>query len=50
MAPLGPWTRGDVLDLHIFVLLVIWFALDRFNIYFRDIWCLIRNGYWPHRD
>jgi len=34
---LGPWTRGDVLDLHIFVLLILWMLLDRFNIYFVDI-------------
>ena len=37
MAPLGPWTRGDVLDLHIFILLVIWMLRDRFNVYFSDI-------------
>jgi len=34
--PTGPWTRGDVLDLHIFVLLLVWFVLDRSNTYFRD--------------
>jgi hypothetical protein len=32
-----PWTRGDVLDLHIFILLLIWFTLDRSNIYFTDV-------------
>jgi len=34
---LGPWTRGDVLDLHIFILLLIWFTLDRLNIYFNEL-------------
>jgi hypothetical protein len=34
---LGPWTRGDILDLHIFILLIIWMILDRSNIYFIDI-------------
>jgi hypothetical protein len=34
----GPWTRGDVLDLCILLLLVIWLTLDRSNIYFTDIW------------
>lgn len=33
----APWTRGDVLDLHILILLIIWMLLDRFNIYFSDI-------------
>jgi hypothetical protein len=37
MSNLGPWTRGDVLDLHIFILLLIWFTLDRFNIYLSEI-------------
>ncbi len=37
MSHLGPWTRGDVLDLHILILLVIWMLLDRSNIYFSDI-------------
>jgi hypothetical protein len=35
-APLGPWTRGDVLDLHIFILLLIWFTMDRCNLYVAD--------------
>lgn len=34
---LGPWNRGDVLDLHIFILLLIWFTLDRFNIYLNEL-------------
>jgi hypothetical protein len=34
---LGPWTRGDVLDLHIFILLIIWMLLDRNNIYFEGM-------------
>lgn len=33
----GPWTRGDVLDLGILILLVIWLMLDRLNVYFGDI-------------
>jgi len=40
---LGPWTRGDVLDLHIFVLLIIWMLLDRFNIYACDILNFMRR-------
>lgn len=40
---LGPWTRGDILDLHIFILLVIWMLLDRWNIYFSDILVEILN-------
>ena len=40
MSHLGPWTRGDVLDLHIFILLLIWF---RCNLYFRDILDFIRR-------
>jgi hypothetical protein len=40
---LGPWTRGDVLDLHIFILLIIWMILDRSNIYFSDIWNFIKR-------
>lgn len=35
MNHLGPWTRGDLLDSGILILLVIWFTLDRCNIYFR---------------
>lgn len=50
MAPLGPWTRGDVLDLHIFILLLIWFTLDRCNVYFGDILYFVRNGYWRSKD
>ena len=34
---MSPWTRGDVLDLHIFILLLIWFTLDRLNIYFNEL-------------
>ncbi len=41
----GPWTRGDVLDLHIFILLVIWLLLDRFNIYFSDIISNVLNRF-----
>ncbi len=41
MSNLGAWTRGDILDLHIFILLVIWFTLDRSEIYFSTI----RNAY-----
>ncbi len=33
---LGPWNRGDIIDLHIFILLLIWFTLDRCNIYLSD--------------
>lgn len=40
---LGPWTRGDVLDLHIFILLLIWLTLDRCNVYFADIINKFRN-------
>jgi hypothetical protein len=40
--PTGPWTHGDVMDLHIFVLLLVWFVLDRSDIYFRDIARLVR--------
>lgn len=36
MSPLGPWTRGDVIDLLIFFLLLIWFSLDRCNVYLRE--------------
>lgn len=37
MSSFGPWTRNEVLDLHIFILLIIWMTLDRSNIYFSDI-------------
>jgi hypothetical protein len=43
MGNLGPWNRGDVLDLHIFILLLIWFTLDRSNIYFTDIWLFVQK-------
>lgn len=41
MSNFGPWTRNEVLDLHIFILLIIWMTLDRAGIYFADIlrWC-----------
>jgi hypothetical protein len=42
-APLGPWNRGDVLDLHIFILLLIWFTLDRSNIYFTDVIAFVKK-------
>jgi hypothetical protein len=50
----APWTHGDIMTLHIFVLLVIWFFLDRFQIYFRDIphwWYMIKLywGAWTNR-
>ena len=32
-----PWTRDQVLLLHIFVLLLVWFAADRCRFYFTDI-------------
>jgi hypothetical protein len=35
-APLGPWNRGDIIDLHIFILLLIWCFMDRCNIYIAD--------------
>ena len=37
MSTLGPWTRDNVLELHIFVLLLVWFAADRCKLYFTDI-------------
>ena len=47
MSHLGPWTRGDVLDLHIFILLVIWMLLDRNQIYLDDYlkraWSFVRR-------
>jgi hypothetical protein len=42
-APLGPWNRGDVLDLHIFILLLIWFTLDRCNIYVTDVTAFVKR-------
>jgi hypothetical protein len=39
-----PWTRGDILDLHIFILLLIWFTLDRSEIYFSTIRKAYRLG------
>jgi len=45
MSHLGPWTRGDVLDLHIFILLLIWFTLDRCNIYLSDIIACLVNKF-----
>lgn len=39
------WTRGDILDLCIFVLLVVWFVLDRSNIYFIDIFRALWYGF-----
>lgn len=32
---IGSWPRADVFDLGILVLLIVWFTLDRCNIYFR---------------
>ena len=43
MVSLGPWTRGDGLDLCILILLIVWMLLDRFNIYFSDILGAILN-------
>ena len=55
MSNLGPWTRDNVLELHIFILLLIWFVLDRFQIYFSDIphwWYTIKlyYGAWRNRN
>jgi len=47
MSHLGPWTRGDVLDLHIFILLIIWMLLDRSNVYFIDILNFVRKLWKP---
>jgi hypothetical protein len=51
---MGPWTRGDVIDLHIFILLLIWFTMDRCNIYgtrvFHFVWdflVVLRERYRP---
>jgi hypothetical protein len=48
MSALDPWTRDNVLELHIFILLLIWFIADRCNFYFTDIphyWYMIKL-YW----
>jgi hypothetical protein len=37
MSHLGAWTRSDVMLLHIFILLLIWFVADRSKLYFTDI-------------
>jgi len=41
-----PWTRGDILDLHILILLVIWMLLDRNNVYFDQFVKKIWNKGW----
>lgn len=43
MVPMD-WNRACfVIDVHIFILLVIWLVLDRSNIYFSDIWAFVRS-------
>lgn len=47
MSHYGPWTRNEVLDLHIFILLIIWMLMDRNQIYldgvFRFLWRKIKT-------
>lgn len=31
-----PWTRSDIIDLCVLALLLVWFFLDRCNVYFID--------------
>jgi hypothetical protein len=48
VSPLGPWTRDNVLEFHIFILLLIWFIADRCKFYFTDIpryWYMIKLYY-----
>jgi hypothetical protein len=35
--PVVPWTRDNVLELHIFILLLVWFVADRSKFYFTEI-------------
>ncbi len=41
---MAPWTRGDILDLCILTLLIVWFTLDRSEIYFSTIRKAYRLG------
>jgi hypothetical protein len=52
--PTGPWTHGDVMLLHIFLLLFVWFLMDRFDFKFTDIphyWYMFKlyYGAWRNR-
>jgi hypothetical protein len=50
-----PWTHGDIMSLHIFILLFVWFIADRCKFYFTDIpryWymsCLYTRVWWKNR-
>ena len=46
----GPWTRNEVLDLLILLLLVIWMSLDRSNIYVADVIDIIRRRFTRSKD
>jgi hypothetical protein len=46
----GPWTRNEVLDLHILILLIIWMSLDRCNIYVADIIDILRRRFSKDRN
>lgn len=46
MSHYGPWTRNEVLDLHILILLIIWMLMDRNQIYLDGVVRFLWRWFW----